>query len=140
MEKDNFNRSYILNLIEVHEGLTISQLVSLAPVSRPAVYDHLELLEKQGLIKRSKDKKKKGAPVTITAIQKEVEKKDRVELIEFLNKINKDEGVDMKELKDAFRSKAYLTAGLRGFTSKKVYLTDKGKEFLKTEVVSKENG
>lgn len=134
MRKDNFNRNYILNLLDTFGSMTISDIAKKVNLSRPSVYSHLEILEKKGLIKRDKNPKKKGSPVTITPINKKISEKDTQELIKLLKKVKNSHGIDMKELREELHNHSYLEAGMRGFITKKVFLTKKGEEFLNKKV------
>lgn len=134
MRKDNITRNSIISLLGVYGKMTISELAKRLRVSRPTVYLHLEVLEKKGLIKREKDPKKKGAPVTVTPVEKEVSKQNKQDLLEFLQTLQQKGDTDihdMSKLGISIISPAYLEASIRGYTSKKIYLTDKGKQFLK---------
>jgi len=126
--KDNINRNYILTILETHGPTTISNIVTLLKVSRPAVYNHLEILEKEGLIKRTKDKTKKGGPVTITLLKKEIEKKRKRDVITFLKDLK--DGKEIKEMRDLLKTNAYMDATWLGLITKKVYVTERGKKFL----------
>lgn len=133
MEKDNFNRIYIVDLLRCHKKLTISQLSDLTKLSRPTIYLHLEVLEKKGFIKRDKNIKKKGAPVTIQLIENSVAKKEKKDLIKFLNIIKNNPNITQIKLRNMNLglSHTYTTATFEGLMDKRLFLTDKGKQFLK---------
>ncbi len=134
MERENFNRNFILSSLQSVGPMTISEIAMRINISRPAVYAHLEILENKGMIRRSKDIKKKGAPVTIFPVQKEIAKKNRQDVLSFLQKLSEREGIDLKEFRDFFstnKDQGYIEAALRGYIIKKIYLTDKGKDFMK---------
>lgn len=132
MEKENFNRNYILNLLRSHNGLTISQLAKLLRVSRPTIYLHLDILEKEGFVKRSKNPEKKGSPVTIEIVESSVAKRDKKKLTEFLKVVDSDKDLTLTKLKQMGINdpESYLLATMKGLIDKKIFLTDEGKKFL----------
>lgn len=65
-----YHRAKILSVLKHYGSLTISQLSEYMELSRPALYSHLDSLKRQDLVSLSKDKKKKGAPVTISLTKK----------------------------------------------------------------------
>ncbi len=136
MEKDNLNRIWILQSI-LSKPKTISELSKELGVSRPTIYLHLEVLEKKGYIKKIKNSKKKGAPVTVHTTPKKVKSFNKQRIIEYLKIVEKNEGKShieiIKELKK--QGIEYIgigsTISLQGYTIKKEFLTEKGKNFLK---------
>ena len=134
MEKDNLNRQYIMNYLRLHKTLTISQLSKMVSISRPTIYLHLKNLEKKGLVRRTKDPKKKGAPVTIHIIEDSVVKEDKKALLEFLKIIESNEDTTQFSLKEMKLARnmmmAYAQATFKGLVDKKIFLTEKGKKFL----------
>jgi len=134
MEKENFNKTFIINLLRVNGKMTISQIAKAINTSRPTVYLHLENLEREGFISRTKDPDRKGAPVSIELIQKSIEEKDRQNLIKFLKMIRDSPGLTQQELREKHLaeriSDAYTSATFRGLVDKKIFLTEAGKKFL----------
>jgi len=132
--KDSINREYILNLVRI-EPLTISELSKRLNVSRPTIYLHLKVLENKGLIKREKDIKKKGAPVTIFSVEKAVLKKDKEELISFLKIVKLEQPIEFRKLfsklDNAYLNHGYLEAGLRGYFDRMIMLNSEGEKILK---------
>jgi sugar-specific transcriptional regulator TrmB len=121
-----------MNTLRVKGSMTISQLAEQTKISRPTIYLHLENLKKKGLISLSQDNDAKGKPVTIKVNEDSVAKKDTKELIEFLKKI-KDKGeITLGAIKEEKlnQNNEYLSATLRGFIDKKIFLTEAGKKFL----------
>lgn len=137
MEKDNFNRQMILNMVEIHP-LNISQIAERLRVSRPTVYLHLDVLKKKDLIEIEKDNKKKGAPVTVFIKQKQLHNHNTKKTTDFLRSVSKLGEIDHKEFFEKlgldFTNPIYLEAGIRGYISKKIYVTPKGKQFIKDNV------
>lgn len=133
MEKENLTRTYILNVIRM-KPLTISELAKRFQVSRPTIYLHLAVLEKAGLIRRRKDHKKKGAPVTIFSVEKAVAKKQKGEIITFLKSIEQAQPISLKDLHKKnphiISNHAYMQSSLNGFIDKMVHLTPAGVKFL----------
>ena len=132
MEKENFNKKYIVDLLRFHNKLTISEISKLTKLSRPTIYLHLDSLEKNGFIKRKKDEDKKGAPVSIELIKHSVAQKDKKELIDFLKLIKEHNGITQTELRNL---KVPITSSLTiatfdGLIDKKIYITEKGIKFL----------
>jgi DNA-binding transcriptional ArsR family regulator len=133
MAKDNFNRKYIIDLLKIHKNLTISQIVEITELSRPTIYLHLDILEKEGFIKRDKDDIKKGKPVTISLIQNSVAQKDKKELLEFL-KIVREKNPTSTELKTMglnISPNVLMESSFNDLTEMRFNITNKGKQFLK---------
>lgn len=138
---DNFNRNMILSFLRARGKLTISELSKLLRVSRPTIYLHLDVLEKKGLIERTKDTKKKGAPVTITPKEKAIEKDNLDQIIQFLKLFEEKEFISLEEIqkirtqgnkrKSLFLDRGYTNAKLFGFIGSQLFLTEEGKKFLK---------
>ena len=69
-KQSTFNKAMILSIIKEKGSKTISELSKELNITRPAVYGHLDTLERHGLISRDKDYSKKGAPVRIDVTNK----------------------------------------------------------------------
>ncbi len=137
MRLENRNRIMILNYLELEDKMTITQIAKKLNISRPTVYLHLENLEKRELIKRSKNVKKKGAPVTIELCDKEVSDLRKKNLIKFLKVFELKGEITNDEMHKNFPTSekggitpAQIDAMIRGFISDKTFLTEKGKKYL----------
>lgn len=139
---DETTRSRILRLLETTDkDLIISDIVKYTQLTRPSIYLHLDILEKKGLIKREKDTTKKGAPVKIIPIKSKINSDKKRRMIELLDKIkNKGGEINMHDLESIHEGilNPSTTAGmthidlrLRGLIGSKLYITQKGKKFLK---------
>lgn len=130
--RDNSTRERILHSLSLFKELTISQLSAMLSVSRPTIYLHLDILESQGLIKRDKNSQKKGAPVTISLDNKNFTHKQDKDIREILELINQKKDIDWFDFqKEKINLHAYNIAILRGYVGRNIYITEKGKEFLK---------
>lgn len=133
-DSPNSNREFIVSILSTQGSKTISELCRLTNLSRPSVYLHLEILERKGLIKREKDPKKKGAPVTISLIHKDVEKEQVQKEVLKLLEMMKDKPLRQHELSLEQRKKmtprALLEAGIHGYFHRPFEITKKGKSFL----------
>lgn len=132
MENENENRILIMNILRNYGSLTISEIVKKTKLSRPTIYLHLDNLEKKRLISRKKDNKKKGAPVTISIIKDSVDKKDKEDLLKFLNEIKKNGFLTTDYIveKNFDINGSSSSATLNGFIEKRTYLTKEGLNFL----------
>jgi predicted ArsR family transcriptional regulator len=136
MEKDNLNRRRIMMLLKIRP-MTISQLSKELGVSRPTIYLHLDILEKKGLIKKEKNEKKKGAPVTISCVKEKIEKQEQKELINYLKLIKKIQPVDLIGINDdniqrmIIKGSGHISASVRGFLKNMTSLSEEGERFLK---------
>jgi DNA-binding MarR family transcriptional regulator len=133
MDKENLNRNYILSTIQYFGKIKISDISKIVNLSRPSVYSHLNILEKEGLIKRKKDNKKKGAPVFIIPIKDKIDLKRKKEVFNFLKFLEENEGISTLELiknKKYYESQSYIYSGLKGYIINKIFLTQAGKEYL----------
>lgn len=139
MVRDNSNRIYLLNLLERYGSLNISELSELIGISRPSIYQHLEVLEKQGLIKREKEEEKKGTPVKVYPLIPKFIEKEKEDMLKYLKFIEKEKEVPQKEGWDFIRKEFKSNIGhpacsgaiLLGLVESKTYLTEEGKKFLK---------
>jgi len=134
MEKDNENRRNVLSVID-SEPMTISKLARRLKLSRPTIYLHVDKLKKKGLVGTKKEPKKKGSPVTVFVKDKEVSKYKDERVLNLLRKVKEIGDVDIFDFFNKSGIKisenSYLDASLRGLISKRIYLTEKGKQLLK---------
>lgn len=134
-ERSNLHRNMIIILLK-GSPQTISELAKELNVSRPTIYLHLKVLEKKGLIERSKDITKKGAPVTITLKEKELSELEQKNLVEFLLWLKEQKEVSSESLDIFFKtqrrylSNAWVEAGVNGLIGNKVFITSEGEKFL----------
>lgn len=132
MAEEINNKFLILAIIRSEGSKTISELAKRLNVTRPTIYLHLDTLEKQGFIKRSKNKEKKGAPVRISPIEKNIKAKEKKDIFKVLKYIKEHPGLTIEQIKGSWVSKVPLMqAQLRGLITKKIYLTKEGEKFLK---------
>jgi len=141
MEK-NDNRDYILSVLKNKKVINITNLSRIIDISRPVLYQHLSILEKEGMIKLTKSIHTKGSPVLVELnsekYNKEINKKvlpilrklkeygDSVDMITFL----KQEKVDYTLL---------LDSKLLNYVSEKIFLTDQGKQLLEENPILEDN-
>ena len=136
MGKERINKFMILSLIKQEGKKTISELANRLNLSRPTIYLHLNTLEKGGFIKRKKDIKKKGSPVTIYLIEKKIEEKKKKEMIEALKFVKANDGLTdegLRKFKEGnwVNTIPFSQLQFRGLIIQKLFITPKGRKFLK---------
>jgi len=131
-KKEQINKRMILTVLETNGNVTISKLAKYLGLSRPVIYHHLDTLEKQGYIKRKKNFKKKGAPVTIYLIKSKIKKQEARELKRLLMFLKKNEGISQDDFFLDFDgdNNSYSIALFSGYINHKICLSSKGEQFL----------
>lgn len=143
MGKENIQtREAILSYINLCSP-NISQIVKYFNLSRPTIYHYIEVLEKQGLVKRDKDKTKKGFPVTIIPNKQSISNKSDKDMIKFLNLLSDNNGIEDSKFDKILRdneipSAVTFEARLKKLFLKEIKITEEGKEFLQQHSAQKD--
>lgn len=67
-KKEIGTKRRIINLLK-KKDMIISEIANKLKLTRPVIYEHLSKLEIEGKIQRTKNKERKGAPVTIKILK-----------------------------------------------------------------------
>lgn len=124
---DNNERKRIYSLISEKPNLSITQLEQILKIKRDTLKHHLSLLIRHNLIRKEQQKHLPGKPVVF---YRTINSSTENLLIELLFSLEKRPLLESELKKEKF-GLLFSFAKLDGLIDSKIFLTKKGKEFLK---------